>query len=128
MEKNNEDGEKHGLLDLLNTGDLADIENPLFSRQHLSTTIRKRQLARSILMVSTVILFKICSATSVDEQYDLKHLKKKCEELADMHSTDILKPLVIKFVVEGRSQAQTPNFCTDQAWQGVSKGSGPSWC
>jgi hypothetical protein len=30
VEKNNEDGEKHGLLDLLNTGDLADIENPLF--------------------------------------------------------------------------------------------------
>ena len=98
MEKNNEDGEKHGLLDLLNTGDLADIENPLFSRQHLSTTIRKRQLARSILMASTVILFKICSATSVDEQYDLKHLKKKCEELADIHSTDMLKPLAIKFV------------------------------
>ena len=48
------------------------------------------------------------------DQYDLKLLKKKCEELlckslnisncldylilADMHSTDILKPLVIRLV------------------------------
>jgi len=57
------------------------------------------------------------------DQYDLKHLKKKCEELlckslnisncleylilADLHSTDILKPLVIKFVVENSREVVT---------------------
>ena len=50
------------------------------------------------------------------DQYALKHLKRKCEEvlcqsvninncldlliLADLHSTDILKPLVIKVCTE----------------------------
>jgi len=57
------------------------------------------------------------------DQYDLKLLKKKCEELlckslnisncldylilADMHSTDILKPLVIRFVVENSREVVT---------------------
>merc|ERR1712098_853086 len=57
------------------------------------------------------------------DQYDLKYLKKRCEELlckslnisncldylilADMHSTDILKPLVIKFVVENSREVVT---------------------
>ena len=62
------------------------------------------------------------------DQYDLKLLKKKCEELlckslnisncldylilADMHSTDILKPLVIRLVwpLAHRSNFQ-PQVC-----------------
>ena len=59
------------------------------------------------------------------DQYDLKLLKKKCEELlckslnisncldylilADMHSTDILKPLVIRLVWPLASLFQTSN-------------------
>ena len=59
------------------------------------------------------------------DQYDLKLLKKKCEELlckslnisncldylilADMHSTDILKPLVIRLVRPLDSLFQTSN-------------------
>merc|ERR1711915_461357 len=57
------------------------------------------------------------------DQNALKNLKKTCEELlcksltisncleylilADMHSTDILKPLVIKFVVENSREVVT---------------------
>lgn len=57
------------------------------------------------------------------DQYDLKHLKKRCEELlarslnisncldylilADLHSTDMLKPLVIRFVVENSREVVT---------------------
>jgi len=57
------------------------------------------------------------------DQYDLKHLKRQCEEilcrtlninnclefliLADLHSTDILKPHVIKFVVENSREIVT---------------------
>lgn len=53
---------------------------------------------------------------AASDQYALKHLKRKCEEvlcqsvniancldlliLADLHSTDILKPLVIKVVAQ----------------------------
>merc|ERR1712029_676340 len=63
------------------------------------------------------------------DQYDLKQLKKKCEELlckslnisncleylilADMHSTDILKPMVIKFVVENSREV-----VTQENWKG----------
>ena len=57
------------------------------------------------------------------DQYDLKHLKRQCEEilcrtlninnclefliLADLHSTDFLKPHVIKFVVENSREIVT---------------------
>lgn len=60
---------------------------------------------------------------AASDQYALKHLKRKCEEvlcqsvnisncldlliLADLHSTDILKPLVIKFVVENSREVVT---------------------
>ena len=53
---------------------------------------------------------------AASDQYDLRHLKRECEELvcrslniancldllvlADLHSTDILKPHVVRFVVE----------------------------
>lgn len=57
------------------------------------------------------------------DQYDLSHLKRECEELvcrnlnigncldllvlADLHSSDILKPHVIKFVVENSREVVT---------------------
>merc|ERR1712215_212447 len=57
------------------------------------------------------------------DQYALKNLKKTCEELlcksltisncleylilADMHSSDILKPIVIRFVVENSREVVT---------------------
>ena len=147
VEKNNEDVENHELQDLLNMGDLADIEDPKAAFVH---SMKEKATGKINIdgidsdavqdMLSYIYGGKIdkiedksAKLLAAAEQYYIKHIKKKCEELLCKslnisNSRDILKPLVIKFVVEGRSQAQTPNFCTDQAGQGVSKGSGPSWC
>ena len=52
---------------------------------------------------------------AASDQYNLRHLKRDLNinncldllDLADMHSTDILKPHVIKFVVENSREIVT---------------------
>ena len=72
-------------------------------------------------------------------QYALKHLKRKCEEvlcqsvnisncldlllLADLHSTDILKPLVIKVVAQRGSLVEIITKFSSLLWRTVERSS-----
>ena len=66
---------------------------------------------------------KAAKLLAAADQYDLRHLKRECEELvcrnlnigncldllvlADLHSSDLLKPHVIRFVVENSREVVT---------------------
>jgi len=152
-----EENENQGLLDLLNTGELADVDvvcsgrvfachkailgakSPFFKAAFVHNMKEKATGKINIDgidsdtvqdMLSYIYGGKIdnieeksAKLLAAADQYDLKHLKKKCEELlckslnisncleylilADLHSTDILKPLVIKFVVENSREVVT---------------------
>merc|ERR1712025_1056640 len=156
-EETTEDSENKGLLELLQTGELADVDvivggktfschkailgakSPFFKAAFVHNMMEKATGKINIdgIDSDTVqdmltyiyggkidnIEEKSAKLLAAADQYDLKHLKKKCEELlckslnisncleylilADMHSTDILKPLVIKFVVENSREVVT---------------------
>merc|ERR1712096_369589 len=125
-----EENENQGLLDLLNTGDLADVDVVCSGRVfacHKAILGAKSPFFKAAFVHN--MKEKATGKINIDgidsdaDQDDLKHLKKKCEELlckslnisncleylilADLHSTDILKPLVIKFVVENSREVVT---------------------
>merc|ERR1719290_81 len=152
-----EGDEGDGMLDLLHTGELADVEVVVDSRVFrchkailgARSPVLKAAFVHNMVEKATgkINIDGIESNTVEDmlkyiyggkienledkatkllaaaDQYDLKLLKKKCEELlckslnisncldylilADMHSTDILKPLVIRFVVENSREVVT---------------------
>merc|ERR1719402_1765137 len=147
----------NGILDLLQTGELADVDvtvggrvfrchkailgarSPVLKAAFVHNMVEKATGKINIdgIESNTVedmlkyiyggkienLEDKATKLLAAADQYDLKHLKKKCEELlckslnisncleylilADMHSTDILKPLVIKFVVENSREVVT---------------------
>jgi len=146
-----------GMLDLLQTGDLADIEVVCKGRTfscHKAILGSKSLVFRAAFVhnmmekatgkinieslepetVADMLTYiyggsiervedKASRLLAAADQYDLKLLKKKCEELlarslnisncleylilADLHSTDMLKPLVIRFVVENSREVVT---------------------
>ena len=157
-----EDGEEgrenKGLLDLLQTGDLADVDvvvgdktfachkailgakSPFFKAafQHNMKEKATGKITISSDIESSIVydmLVYIYGGTieNIDDksdkllaaadEYCLKYLKRQCEEnlcrtltidncldlliLADLHSTNILKPHVIKFVVENSREIVT---------------------
>merc|ERR1719187_474644 len=151
------DDTSNGMLDLLHTGELADVDvlvggrvfrchkailgakSPVLKAAFVHNMVEKATGKINIdgIESSTVEdMLKYIYGGKIDnldekatkllaaaDQYDLKLLKKKCEELlckslnisncldylilADMHSTDILKPLVIRFVVENSREVVT---------------------
>jgi len=156
-EQTAEDCENKGFLELLQTGELADVnviaggrtfnchkailgaKSPFFKAAFVHDMKEK---ATGIInidgidseTVSDMLVYiyggnierieeKSDKLLAASDQYVLKHLKRKCEEmlckslnisncldlliLADLHSTDILKPLVIKFVVENSREVVT---------------------
>jgi len=152
-----ETDEGEGMLDLLHTGELADVEvvvggrvfrchkailgarSPVLKAAFVHNMVEKATGKINIdgIESSTVEdMLKYIYGGKIDcleekatkllaaaDQYDLKYLKKRCEELlckslnisncldylilADMHSTDILKPLAIRFVVENSREVVT---------------------
>jgi len=157
---NGEEGgeESEGLLELLETGDLADVDVVAGSRTfHCHKAIlgskspffkaafmhNMKEKATGIINIDSAIdsgtvhdmlvyiyggkidnIEEKCGKLlAASDQYDLKHLKRQCEELlcrtlnitncldllilADLHSTDILKPHVIRFVVENSREIVT---------------------
>jgi len=146
-----------GMLDLLHSGELADVDvvvgssvfrchkailgakSPVLKAAFVHNMVEKATGKINIdgIESSTVEdMLKYIYGGKIDnldekatkllaaaDQYDLKYLKKRCEELlckslnisncleylilADMHSTDILKPLVIRFVVENSREVVT---------------------
>jgi len=156
-EQTAEESENKGFLELLQTGELADVDviaggrtfnchkailgakSPFFKAAFVHDMKEK---ATGIInidgidseTVSDMLVYiyggnierieeKSDKLLAASDQYVLKHLKRKCEEmlckslnisncldlliLADLHSTDILKPLVIKFVVENSREVVT---------------------
>jgi len=147
----------NGMLDLLHTGELADVDvlvggrtfrchkailgakSPVLKAAFVHNMVEKATGKINIdgIESSTVedmlkyiyggrisdLEEKATKLLAAADQYDLKFLKKRCEELlckslnisncldylilADMHSTDILKPLVIRFVVENSREVVT---------------------
>ena len=165
-----EDGEEgrenKGLLDLLQTGDLADVDvvvgdktfachkailgakSPFFKAafQHNMKEKATGKITISSDIESSIVydmLVYIYGGTiesiedksdkllAAADEYCLKYLKRQCEEnlcrtltidncldlliLADLHSTNILKPHVIKFVVENSREIVT------QVWVYIGK-------
>merc|ERR1719290_253684 len=152
-----EGDEGDGMLELLQTGELADVDvtvggrvfrchkailgarSPVLKAAFVHNMVEKATGKINIdgIESNTVedmlkyiyggkienLEDKATKLLAAADQYDLKLLKKKCEELlckslnisncldylilADMHSTDILKPLVIKFVVENSREVVT---------------------
>lgn len=153
-----EEGEdENGMLDLLHTGELADVDvtaagrvfrchkailgakSPVLKAAFVHNMVEKATGKINIdgIESNTVedmlkyiyggkienLEDKASKLLAAADQYDLKYLKKRCEEvlckslnisncldylvLADMHSTDILKPLVIRFVVENSREVVT---------------------
>jgi len=151
-------GDSRGLLELLHTGDLADVDvvvgektfrchkailgakSPFFKAAFMHDM---REKATGRITISSDIegdtvqdmlthLYggrienmeeKAGKLLAASDQYDLRHLKRECEELvcrslniancldllvlADLHSTDILKPHVVRFVVENSREMVT---------------------
>ena len=157
-EEGGEEGDKQGFLDLLHTGDLADVDVVVGSRTfHCHKAIlgakspffkaafvhNMKEKATGKITIDSAIEAgtvndmlthiyggkienmeeKCGKLLAASDQYDLKHLKRHCEELlcrtlnitncldllilADLHSTDILKPHVIRFVVENSREIVT---------------------
>jgi len=156
-EESREDGEGAGLLELLHTGELADVDvvsnertfschkailgakSPFFKAAFVHNMVEKATGKVNIDGIETSVVQDMLTyiyggkIDNFDEKaeklleaadkYALKHLKKRCEELlckslnisncldhlilADLHSTDILKPLVIKFVVDNSREVVT---------------------
>ena len=157
-EEGGEEGDKQGFLDLLHTGDLADVDVVVGSRTfHCHKAIlgakspffkaafvhNMKEKATGKITIDNAIEAatvndmlthiyggkienmeeKCGKLLAASDQYDLKHLKRHCEELlcrtlnitncldllilADLHSTDILKPHVIRFVVENSREIVT---------------------
>ena len=157
-EDGEEGSENKGLLDLLQTGDLADVDvvvgektfachkailgakSPFFKAafQHNMKEKATGKITISSDIESSIVydmLVYIYGGTiehiedksdkllAAADEYCLKYLKRQCEEnlcrtltidncldlliLADLHSTNILKPHVIKFVVENSREIVT---------------------
>jgi len=156
-EGNKEDIENQGLLELLNTGDLADVEvvcgdrvfpchrailgakSPFFKaafvhnmKEKATGKINVDSIECETVQDMLTYIYggkiekmedKAVKLLAAADQYALKNLKKTCEELlcksltisncleylilADMHSSDILKPIVIRFVVENSREVVT---------------------
>ena len=165
-EDGEEGSENKGLLDLLQTGDLADVDvvvgektfachkailgakSPFFKAafQHNMKEKATGKITISSDIESSIVydmLVYIYGGTiehiedksdkllAAADEYCLKYLKRQCEEnlcrtltidncldlliLADLHSTNILKPHVIKFVVENSREIVT------QVWLYIGK-------
>ena len=153
-----EESENKGLLELLHTGELADVDvvvngkvfachkailgakSPFFKAAFVHNMKEKATgkiniesgIDSDIVYDMLTYIYggkidniedKCAKLLAASDQYDLKQLKRQCEEilcrtlnitncldlliLADLHSTDILKPHVIKFVVENSREVVT---------------------
>jgi len=152
-----EESENKGFLELLQTGELADVDvivggrtfnchkailgakSPFFKAAFVHDMKEKATGTMTIDGIesetfSDMLVYiyggnierieeKSDKLLAASDQYVLNHLKRQCEELlckslnisncldllilADLHSTEILKPLVIKFVVENSREVVT---------------------